>query len=128
MNIPNRHAADYLVTFCIAQHHAFDENDWMSRSRIDGAAVALAARYLSMTSWYGHEDELHRIAENFPFLDEHSSSLHRASRALGFDLPTFAAKVRRGVALSSELVSGLVGEAEAAGAGAGPDAVRSEAR
>jgi len=48
--------------FCAEQYYAFDADAWLARAASDGLRVAIAAEYLSMTSWYGHEEELESIA------------------------------------------------------------------
>lgn len=85
-----------LAQFCIAQSDAFNRDDWYARFNIDGKAVALAAKYLSRTSWYGHEEELEQIAIAMDAFDN-SYGLHRESRAIGFDLAHFSYTVRRGL-------------------------------
>lgn len=94
----DRHATDLLAQFCIAQRNAFDPHDWYMRFDIDGEAVALAAKYLSMTSWYGHEDELEEVVAQTHVFGENSAGLHRESQAMDFDLPYFSARVRLGIA------------------------------
>ncbi|MEO7128963.1 MAG: hypothetical protein ABI040_08910 [Rhodoferax sp.] len=55
---------DGLAVFCALQRSDFDPEDWMRRSACDDSMrVAFAAHYLSMTDWYGHEEELEAIAE-----------------------------------------------------------------
>ena len=93
----NRNAGS-LAQFCIDQYHEFDAGDWHLRLDIDGKAVALAAKYLSMTSWYGHELALERIAAASYPLNDTSHGLHRESHAIGFDLPHFSVMVRIGIA------------------------------
>lgn len=93
----DRSATESLVQFCIVQRNAFAADDWRQRFECDGEAVALAAKYLSMTSWYGHEEELERIAATTHLLVESSLGLYRESQTIGFDLPYFAATVRIGV-------------------------------
>jgi hypothetical protein len=88
---------DSLAQFCIAQRDAFNRDDWYARFNVDRKAVALAARYLSMTSWYGHEEELEQIAVATDAFDN-SYGLHRESQAIGFDLPHFSYTVRSGIA------------------------------
>jgi len=51
-----------LAQFCADQYYAFDARAWHRRSKYDRNASTVAAMYLSMTSWYGHERELERIA------------------------------------------------------------------
>jgi hypothetical protein len=88
---------DSLAQFCIAQRDAFNRDDWYARFKIDSKAVALAAKYLSMTSWYGHEEELEQIAvATGAFANGHGPL--RESRAVGFDLPHFSYTVRSGIA------------------------------
>ena len=61
----NRQELDVLTSFCAAQRDHFLADDWTSRelSAVDGRMLALVAKYLSMTSWFGHEEELAGIAE-----------------------------------------------------------------
>jgi hypothetical protein len=58
-----RRTLDGLAVFCAVQRYRFDPAAWMRRSAFDCKRVAFAAHYLSMTSWYGHEEELEAIAE-----------------------------------------------------------------
>lgn len=95
----DRQATESLARFCIAQRSAFDADDWFLRSETDGKAVALAARFLSMTSWYGHDDALVEIAAKItPDLDG-GPGLYAESQAAGFDWPYFSTTVRIGITL-----------------------------
>ena len=91
-------AAQSLAEFCIAQRSAFDSRQWLARKQIDGKAVALAAKYLSMTSWYGHEAELERIAVAIYARGVGEEALFSESKSQDFDLPNFSTTVRLGVA------------------------------
>lgn len=92
----DRQAAEALAQFCIDQRDAFDAGQWLARRDKDGKALALAAKYLSMTSWYGHEAELEGIAvEVYASVGD---SLFSESKAVEFDLPHFSTTVRLGVA------------------------------
>lgn len=91
-------AAKSLAQFCIAQRSAFDAGQWLARRQIDGKAVALAAKYLSMTSWYGHEEELERIAVAIYARGVGDDALFSESKSQDFDLPYFSTTVRLGVA------------------------------
>lgn len=93
----NKRAADALAEFCIAQRSTFNLHDWLARGDADGKAVAIVAKYLSMTSWYGHAEALEQIAVMLNASYESSEWLHRESRAIDFDLPNFSAKVRFGI-------------------------------
>ena|GEM_PF-7106476 len=71
----------------------------MEQSHVYGKAMAVTAKYLSMTNWYGHEDELKLIALE---TDEHISSGAGFEHELletEIDLGHFSALVRYGIAL-----------------------------
>ncbi len=89
---------DSLVQFCIDQRCAFDAAAWLEKFEEMGEPVALAAKYLSMTSWYGNEVELERVAAATHVFADNSNGLHVESQALGFDLHTFSLKLRLGLA------------------------------
>lgn len=44
-----------LARFCASQRRAFDLRAWFAQRTIDRRDLAIAALYLSMTSWYGYE-------------------------------------------------------------------------
>ena len=87
-----------LAQFCADQRYAFDARAWWTRARSEKSAVAVAARYLSMTSWYGHEDELKEIADASADIGA-SACLQRESQAAGLDLARFSVAVRSVIAL-----------------------------
>jgi hypothetical protein len=89
---------DSLVQFCIDQRRAFDAAAWLSKFEEVGEPVALVAKYLSMTSWYGHEAELERISATTQVFADNSNGLHVESKAMNFDLHTFSVRVRLGLA------------------------------
>lgn len=95
--VMHKRATESLAEFCIAQRNAFDPVDWYMRFGIDREAVPLAAKYLSMTSWYGHQEDLDRIASSMHCFVENSRGLYHQSKAIGFDLSIFSARVRAGV-------------------------------
>ena len=99
----DRHATEQLVQFCIAQQKNFSPHDWYARFETDGAAVAFVAKYLSMTSWYGHSEELEKITAATCASAENSTGLHRESRIIDFDLPSFSVKLRAGLAVTDQL-------------------------
>lgn len=92
----DRQDAESLAQFCIDQRNAFDAQQWLARRETDGKALALAAKYLSMTSWYGHEAELEGIAVKV--YASVGDSLFTESKSIEFDLPHFSTTVRLGVA------------------------------
>lgn len=111
----DRQATESLARFCIEQRSAFDADDWFLRSETDGMAVALAAKYLSMTSWYGNARDLVEVAAKIhPSLDD-GAGLYCEAQASGFDWPYFSTTVRIGIALQQ------VQQSAAAIAPAGPD-------
>ncbi len=89
---------DSLVQFCIDQRNAFDAAAWLAKFEELGEPVALAAKYLSMTSWYGHEAELDQISATTRVFADNSNGLHMESQAMEFDLHTFSIRVRLGLA------------------------------
>lgn len=92
-------AFDSLAQFCADQFSQFEAAAWMDRSSIDGKVHAVVAKYLSMTSWYGHEVELERIAANTDSTLANIAGFHREAQAIGLDLGSFSAMVRRRIAL-----------------------------
>lgn len=54
---------EVLVLFCADQRSAFSFKRWLAGNPIDARLLGVTARYLSMTSWYGHDLELESIAE-----------------------------------------------------------------
>lgn len=91
-------AADALVRFCIDQRSAFEPAAWLAKFEEYGEPVALAAKYLSMTSWYGHEAELERVSAAMPVFADNSNGLHVETRAMEFNLHAFSLRVRLGLA------------------------------
>jgi hypothetical protein len=89
----DNHTTVSLAQFCIAQHIAFNSNDWYVRFDTDGEAVALAVKHLLMTSWYGHEEELKCIDSRINVVVSNRNSLYLESIMIGFDLPHFSSKV-----------------------------------
>lgn len=98
----NKRAFDSLTQFCADQSNAFDPRAWTGRSAVDGKAVAMAAKYLSMTSWYGHEAALEGIAATIQGDIANGAGFYRELEAIGFDLGHFSAAVRCGIALRQE--------------------------
>ena len=98
----DKHAFECLVRFCIEQRNAFAARDWVDHTDIDAKTLTLVARYLSMTSWYGYEEELERIAARSPNSAVDTPLLYRESREIGFDLPRFSAMMRIGIAQSRQ--------------------------
>ena len=87
-----------LAQFCADQYYAFDARAWLRRSKYDRNASAVAAMYLSMTAWYGHEDALARIAADALALNSGSEEFHRSAQAGAFKPEIFAKMVRSEIA------------------------------
>jgi|AMWB02.1.fsa_nt_gi hypothetical protein len=89
-----------LARFCVEQSQAFNTGDWFDLNAVDEKVIVLAARYLSMTSWYGHEEDLSEIVEHMQISGEppESTTLCNEAQALEFDLSYFSAVVRGGIA------------------------------
>jgi hypothetical protein len=86
-----------LAQFCADQYYAFDPRAWQRRSRYDHHASSMAAMVLSMTDWYGHEDELERIAAEAGDTSGASEAFRRAEQDR-FDADQFSAMVRSEIA------------------------------
>jgi hypothetical protein len=91
---------DSLASFCAEQRQAFEANAWLTRRDADKRTLAVIAKYLSMTSWYGHEDELMNIASEIHPAVSDETGFHQESQAIGFDLKHFSSRVRYRIALS----------------------------
>jgi hypothetical protein len=90
---------DSLARFCAEQRQAFTPEAWRRRGGADGRTIAVVAKYLSMTSWYGHEDELMHIASEIDPAVSDDAGFNMESQAIGFDLQHFSASVRYRLAL-----------------------------
>jgi hypothetical protein len=93
-------AHESLAQFCADQFRTFDAAAWADKCLTDRRAIAVTATYLSMTSWYGHQEELERIAVG---VDEHPLSFSRFNcekQAIGLDLNTLSTKLRLKIAVS----------------------------
>jgi len=87
-----------LAQFCADQYYVFDARAWHRRSKYDCNASTVAAMYLSMTSWYGHEDELERIAADARALHASGEEFRRAAQTSHFDPGLFSSMVRSEIA------------------------------
>ncbi len=92
-------AFESLAQFCADQFIPFDPDAWTGKGAIDGRALAVTAKYLSMTSWYGHEEELERIAARSGANIMNVSGFHREAQAIGLDLSNLSARVRHRIAM-----------------------------
>ncbi len=91
---------DSLARFCAAQREDFVASAWLTSSNTDKRTLAVVAKYLSMTSWYGHEDELMNIASEIHPAVSDDQGFNLESQAIGFDLTHFSSKVRYSIALT----------------------------
>lgn len=94
----NQQESEALAQFCADQYYAFDAKAWQRRSLYDRNASTVAAMYLSMTDWYGHEDELDRIAAEARAMHASGEDFRRSARSSRFDAEVFAAMVRSEIA------------------------------
>lgn len=101
----DKRAFDSLIQFCADQSNAFDPDAWTNRSAVDGKAITMAAKYLSMTSWYGHEAALEGIAATTQGDFAGGAGFDRELQAMGFDLGHFSAAVRYAIVLRQEAQS-----------------------
>ncbi len=94
----NTQAYESIAQFCVEQHVRFDPQAWRRRGAADRKLVAVAAKYLSMTSWFGHEDQLERIAMDIDAAVSDSKEFNRELGSIGLDLARFSASIRCGIA------------------------------
>jgi len=92
------HTLEPLVRFCAEQVRTFDPDAWRSSDSLDRGTLAVAAKYLSMTSWYGHEAMLESIAEELRPGISSAQKFQRETLATGFDLSYFSVAVRYRIA------------------------------
>ena len=83
-----------LARFCASQRTAFDLRAWLGERTIDRRDLAIAALYLSMTSWYGYEGSLRRIAEELHPGIASGGVFSEQMREMDFDLADFSATTR----------------------------------
>ena len=94
----NSQAYESIAQFCVEQHGRFDPYAWKRRSVADRKLVAVTAKYLSMTSWFGHEDHLERIAVDIDAGLADDREFNKELGSIGLDLALFSASVRGGIA------------------------------
>ena len=95
----DRHSLGILAHFCASQQATFDARAWLSQGTADPKAFAVAAKYLSMTSWCGHEEELERISAELCPHTATGKGFSVVAQAIGFDLPYFSVSTRYRIAL-----------------------------
>jgi hypothetical protein len=98
----DKHAFESLAKFCASQRRAFFPDAWIERSIVDGKALAVAAMYLSMTGWYGYENELKSVAAKVETRLLSATGFHRELNSIEFDLGRFSARVRYEIATSEK--------------------------
>lgn len=94
----NTQAYESIAQFCVEQYDNFDPQAWKRRGVADRKLVAVAAKYLSMTSWFGYESELEQIADEIDAALADSAEFNRELGSIGLDLALFSASVRCGIA------------------------------
>ncbi len=94
----NTQAYESIAQFCVEQHGRFDPQAWRRRGAADRKLVAVAAKYLSMTSWFGYQDELEEIAVGIDANLNNVAEFNRELGSIGMDLALFSASVRCGIA------------------------------
>ena len=93
-------ALDSLASFCAEQRKAFAADAWLSHDAADRRTLAVVAKYLSMTSWYGHEDELTNIASEIDPGVGGDDGFDVEAQAVGFDIKHFSTRLRYRIALN----------------------------
>ncbi|TRZ90841.1 MAG: hypothetical protein D4R84_15505 [Rhodocyclaceae bacterium] len=78
-----------LTQFCAEQFSSFDRSVWIENCPVDRRVIAVTATYLSMTSWYGREEELESIAIEIDAPILNFSRFYLEAKAIGLDLEDF---------------------------------------
>ena len=91
-----------LSTFCADQHELFDRDAWIAKGSRESAgyrqALAVVAKYLSTTIWYGHAEDLDAVATGLhPPLAE-PGEFERVAKESAFDAGRFSGALRYQVA------------------------------
>jgi hypothetical protein len=106
-----------LAMFCADQHEAFQAGAWLARhtgsSVVDRVAIAVVAKYLSMTSWYGHAVELEAIAAELHPPLKTAGGFDRVAQACEFDPGRFSVALRYRLAIRQIERSVRAGSGEA---------------
>ena len=89
-----KQALTTLARFCASQRAAFDLRAWLAERTFDRRDLAIAALYLSMTSWYGYEGSLRRIAEELHPGIASGGVFSEEIQAMEFDLAHFSGTTR----------------------------------
>jgi len=89
-----KQALTTLARFCASQRAAFDLRAWLAERTFDRRDLAIAALYLSMTSWYGYEGSLRRIAEELHPGIASGGVFSEEIQAMQFDLARFSGTTR----------------------------------
>lgn len=88
----NTHTTDALAQFCSEQYFSFDPQKWTVQNHYDINALKVLARYLSQTSWYGHEEDLEHLFGQAA--DRCSVSVTKEDSKTFVDLAYFSVTVR----------------------------------
>ncbi|MFN0127023.1 MAG: hypothetical protein ACKV19_10120 [Verrucomicrobiales bacterium] len=81
-----------LLDFCVSQRDRFDESAWHTEDCDNREQLGAAALFLSSVDWYGHQDELHRVATRM--VPEWIERLADLARTHDFDLARFSQTLR----------------------------------
>lgn len=82
-----RAAESDLLDFCARQRTEFDPVDWHPHTDPERQRLALVARLLAGTRWYGHRDRLFRVAAELD--PKGADEVVARIQALDFDCPRF---------------------------------------
>ena len=92
-----------LAKFCADQQDAFNAEAWLAvrggESQNSSVAFATIAKYLSMTSWYGHEEELEAIAVELYAPLASPGEFERVAHDCDFDTGGFSVALRYRLAM-----------------------------
>jgi hypothetical protein len=89
-----RNEFDVLIKFCAEQHNSFNESSWISVPNVNRELLAVSAKFLSVSHWFGHEDELTKLAEK---IDGNMISMDYFTKQavlLGFEFGKFSSSLK----------------------------------
>lgn len=99
----DRESEDRLFEFCRRQRDCFSGADWLAMPLpgVSKDELAAAALFLSCVDWYGHEDELRRVAQTLhPGCVGHFAELAKSAH---FNCSRFSSMLRARLSYATPL-------------------------
>ena len=84
-----------LLALCVEQCKQFDADAWLSVQGVPMEAVALVAKFLAGTSWYGHQKALLAVAMKLNPQISEKDTFQNSIKKFRFPLYRFAPALRQ---------------------------------